>query len=50
VTIVDIMGNVLEVVKAPYDCMIIAVPGQPSLPEGGAQIGSIAKVLEVLKK
>ncbi|MBI4278078.1 MAG: succinylglutamate desuccinylase/aspartoacylase family protein [Armatimonadetes bacterium] len=48
VTMVDVFGNVLERITAPYDGIILAVPAQPSLPSGGAQIMSIGKVQEVL--
>ncbi len=36
--IVDIYGNKVEEVRAPYDLVIPSVPAQPYLPNGGAQI------------
>lgn len=36
--IVDIFGNKVKEVRAPYALVILSVPAQPYLPNGGAQI------------
>jgi predicted deacylase len=46
-TLVDVLGNVMEEVRAPYDCLLAAVPGQVSVP-GGTQILSLGRVVERL--
>lgn len=48
-TIVDIFGNIVEEVRAPYDLVILSVPGQPFLPNGGAQIMTIGKITQTLR-
>jgi hypothetical protein len=46
-TVLDVLGNPLEEVRAPYDCILVAVPGQVSVP-GGTQVASAGRVVERL--
>lgn len=43
--ITDFFGATVELVKAPYDGIMVAIPAQPSVPTGGCQIATIGKVL-----
>jgi N-alpha-acetyl-L-2,4-diaminobutyrate deacetylase len=47
--IVDIFGDTLEVIEVPYDGIMLAIPSQVVVPEGGCQIGSIGKVVQRVK-
>jgi len=49
-TIVDIFGNKAEEAGAPYDMIILSVPAQPYLPNGGAQIMTIGEITELIKR
>lgn len=43
--ITDFFGETVELVRAPYDGFIVAIPAQPSVPTGGCQIATIGKLL-----
>jgi hypothetical protein len=44
--ITDYLGNILEVVVAPYDGFMVLIHGTPSLCVGKTQVGSIGRLLK----
>ena len=44
-TIVDFFGKPVEVVRAPYDGMLISIPAQIVVPTGGYKIGTFARIV-----
>ncbi len=45
-SILDFFGNVAEVIKIPYDGIMLAIPSQVVVPEGGCQVASIGRVMK----
>ncbi len=47
-TIVDVFGRTAEELRAPFDMIVLSVPGQPFLPNGGAQVMTMGKVVRTI--
>ncbi|RLC39001.1 MAG: hypothetical protein DRH33_03615 [Candidatus Nealsonbacteria bacterium] len=48
ITVTDYFDNIFEVIEAPYDGILLAIPAQVVLPQG-CQIGSIGKIIRRIK-
>ena len=49
ITITDFFGKPIEVVRAPFDGMLVAIPAQIVVATGGFQIGSIGKIIKRIR-
>lgn len=49
-TIVDALGRPVEELRAPFDMIILSVPGQPFLPSGGAQVMTMGRVVRKITR